>query len=143
LTVKRLLLASMLLLAIACCLPTLTLLGSKGDTPKWPGFAVMGLGWMAAIYGQFAWFANVFWVLGGVLTLWNKSRWAKIMTALSVLLAANCVTLRSLRIPEDESGSAARASIQSLGPGFYFWIASLLVMLIASHWKKGADTPAS
>ena len=89
------------------------------------------LGWMSILGGglipTIIWLANPLYLFGGFLIL-NKEKVGVVLVGLSIILALYFTTLDS--IMDGESGKTT--AITKLGVGFYLWIASFIILFIAS-----------
>lgn len=94
-------------------------------------FFMLLMGWMAILGGglipTIIWLANPLYFFGGFLIL-NKEKFGVVLITISVFLALYFTTLDS--IMDGESG--ATTAITKLGVGFYLWIASFIILFIAS-----------
>jgi len=128
--------ASAAVFVVACAIPALMFQNLSGTEQSWYGGVVFLLGWMGALVGQFGWFANLFllasWISAGF-------RWrigAILFAAAALLLAAQSFALFGESIPADEGG-VNKLSLVRLLPGFYVWIASIVVALIGGFFVGG------
>lgn len=119
---------SITLYFVACVTPALGF-----DKQTWPGYQVAMIGGMGVLLGQFGWLANLplfaAWVLLGL----GKVRAGRICALAALLIAAHTFTLFGQNVPMDEGGMN-HMRLQTLLPGFYLWIASILTALIGSWW---------
>lgn len=116
---------SLVLYVAACVLPALVFVSPNGQQNT-DGFSALVIGWAAPLFGQFAWYANLLFILSiiGLLRGW---RITILLVALSLLLAADTFMLYSQRVPADESGNNYM-TFQYPTIGFYLWIASMVVI---------------
>jgi hypothetical protein len=120
--------ASAAAFAIACALPALTFQSLSGTEQSWYGGVIFLLGWMGALVGQFAWFANLL-LLGSWISI--GFRWGRgtvLFAAGALLVAAQSFALFGEAIPADEGG-VNKLTLTHFMPGFYFWIASIVIAL--------------
>ena len=108
---------------IACSTPALYLTG--GDKERWFGFEVLVFGWLGALIGQFAWFANLLLLLAIALLLFRRWIATLVCSLLATSLALHTIVIFSQDIPLDEGG-VRHAEVIGLGVGFYIWLLSLL-----------------
>ncbi len=125
-----LVLISVALFLIACLSPALVFTGVNGQEVM-PGFWILAIGWLGPSFGQFAWFANPVLFLSMLALLFRKRVAAFVLALVSLAIAANTWLLFSQPIPADEGG-VNQLTLQHLHFGFYFWIASMLVVGFAA-----------
>lgn len=128
-----------LLYLLACALPVLHV--DKG-APAWPGYQVAWSGALGVFIGQFAWFANLFAVAAMICLLAGAKRAAMLLSLCAVLISTDTFRLFHQDILLDEGG-VNKARLQSLGIGFYFWMAALITPLVAALLAKPRVTPAT
>jgi hypothetical protein len=122
--------------AIACALPALRFQTLNGTEQSWFGGAIFLLGWMGALVGQFGWFANLL-LLGSWISFGFRWRRAAILLAGgALLLAAQTFALFGEAIPADEGG-VNKLTLTHFMPGFYFWIASIVIALVGGIAVRG------
>ena len=123
-----LLLAFVIVYAAACSLPALYLTGRRDS---WSGVEVMVLGPFGLQIGQFAWLANV----AAALALWLVMKGRPGPAIFSGVMAF-VLGLHTLWLPGTEVllGSEPFNSVQvvSVGPGYFVWMAAMLVPLAAA-----------
>jgi hypothetical protein len=116
---------------IACASPALVFITTGGSTEVWEGAKVLGLGWMGMLVGQIAWCANPVMVLSLIFLLFRRWLAAAILTLVALAIAANTLLLFSQEIPVDEA-STSKLRLEHLGIGFYFWVASMIVVVVGA-----------
>jgi len=121
---------SLALYTLACLSPALVFSSVNGQQVM-PGFWVLAIGWLGPLYDQFAWFANPFLFLGMLALLFRKWIAAIVLVVVSLAIAADILLLFSQQVPADEGG-VNQLTLQYLDFGFYFWIASILVVGVAA-----------
>lgn len=98
------------------------------------GSDLLWLGWLGIVYGQFAWFANV-WISVSVVVILSDSRRYAILARLSALVAmivaANTLTLFFMPMLGDEGG-VNRLLLRHLRLGSAFWVGSFGSVFAAS-----------
>lgn len=111
--------SSVLLFLVACVTPAMVF-----DRETWPGAQVLALGWQGIFLGQFAWFANPFWLLSLLLVFFR--RWILTLgaTLLAILIALDALSFLGTKVPLDEA-FVNTMIFQSYHVGFYFWVASI------------------
>ena len=128
--------ASAAVFAIACALPALTFQTLSGMEQSWYGGMIFLLGWMGALVGQFGWFANLL-LLGSWVSAGFRWRPGAVLFAVGALLiAAQSFALFGEAIPADEGG-VNKLVLTHFMPGFYFWIASIVIALAGGFFVRG------
>lgn len=122
---------------LACGLPVLHV--DKGD-PVWPGYQVVWAGALGVFIGQFAWFANLFAAGAMICFLAGAKRAAMLLSLIALFISTDTFRLFRQEILLDEAG-VNKARLQSLGIGFYFWMAALITPLVAALLAKPKITP--
>jgi MYXO-CTERM domain-containing protein len=129
--------ASVALYALSLALPALRQVGL--GTPDERGYIVMATGWVGILFGQFGWFANLFWA--AALIQLARGRWkaATVTAWLAVLVAADTFVLYRTGFPSDSGRSHSAAILV----GFYVWWGSLWLLAVGALvlWRRrvGAD----
>ncbi len=98
------------------------------------GYAVLEVGAVAVLYGQFAWLANVALCASWAYALGNKPDPVLYTSAVALLLSLHTLQFNQSQIT-DKSGSCC-LQIDHLHIGFYFWLASISAMVAASFVAK-------
>ncbi|MGD1908000.1 MAG: hypothetical protein ACFB0C_18700 [Leptolyngbyaceae cyanobacterium] len=98
-----------------------------------PGWEVLALGWLGIFVLQFAWFANVAYLVS--LGLWLGRAWraGTILGLITIGLGLNTLLLFVQELPSN--GAGAKMYLQSLQPGFYCWMLSLLIPVLWCRWQ--------
>ena len=125
---NKMLLGSLFLYVISLALPAFLLEGQS--VYAWPGIGPFLFGWMDLLEGHVAWFANPFAVLAAVFLLTGQIRWARVASSIAVVLACDTVRFHAMPGPPQTP--------LTLGPAWYVWAASLLLLLVASFVAKPA-----
>jgi len=86
---------------------------------------VLASGWRGVFGGEIAWFANVFFLLSMTARLFRLHT-----SSLFTSLGAIAVGLLSLRANQWWFNEGSPTPITGLGPGFYFWIGSFVVLAV-------------
>jgi len=127
--------ASAAVFAVACALPALTFQTTSGVEQTWFGGMIFFIGWMGALVGQFGWFANLLllgsWISAGF--RWRPG--AFLFAAGALLLAAQSFALFGKAIPADEGGFN-KLTLTHLMPGFYVWVASIVIALVGGFFLR-------
>jgi hypothetical protein len=121
--------ASLLLFVIACATPAVYF-DSTSHEP-WPGVMTLILGAFGLFTGQFAWLANPFYAIALVLVLVRQWIAAATVAAIALLVALTSLLLLGETVPLDEAG-VNKATVTGFGPGFYVWLASILLVAVGS-----------
>ena len=131
-----LLASSAICFLVACCLPALRFHDVNGMEENWRGGTVLLLGWMGALVGQFAWFANLF-LFGSWASI--GFRWrpgGMIFAVLALLIASHSFALFGQSVPADEGGVNKLLLVRLL-PGFYFWVLSIALSALGGVLCRG------
>ena len=94
------------------------------------GLEVLLSGWIGPLMGNFAWFANSFFILSAVLLLHNKN--AIKFTIFTIAIALNTITFTSYLVHE----GGLTSQLYGYGLGVYFWFLSIFLMLIAAGVQR-------
>jgi hypothetical protein len=97
----------------------------EGHSGFLPGFVCLVFG---AFAGQPAWFANPLY-FAAVIALMKKKNYITIFFSCFALAAA-AATVSIKQIPKNEAGDMT--AVVGYGPGFYLWVSSMLVVLVAA-----------
>jgi hypothetical protein len=119
-------LVSLFFFFLACATPAMVF-----DKETWPGIQVLALGWEGTFLGQFAWFANAFWLLSLLLVFLRRWLLTLAVTMIAVLVSLDALAFPGTTVPLDEGGVNTMV-FQSYHVGFYFWMASLGAVGIGS-----------
>ena len=101
------------------------------DKDTWPGIQVLLLGWQGVFLGQFAWFANAFWLLSLLLVFLRRWLLAVGSTFLALLVALDALSFVGTTVPLDEA-FVNTMLFQSYSIGYYAWMASLGIVGLGS-----------
>jgi hypothetical protein len=119
------LLTSIVLFLVSLSQPAMHLDGAKsGD--RWECLLLLCIGWIGLFGGVFAWLANPALWLAWIFIL--ARRYAAALVLLIASLAFALSFLREKHWERDESGSHT-ATITGHGPGYWLWIASIVIAL--------------
>ena len=125
------LLTSLACYALACIFPALNFVNSGNGPDPMNGLNILLLGWMGVFIGQFAWFANPFIALSALILLFRQWLAAIIAILIGLAISLNTFALFGQEIPADEA-NVNKLTLVSLGPGYYLWVASMLVILLGA-----------
>lgn len=118
------------LFLVSLCLPAVCFRAN----PALDGWLLLLMGWLGLLAFNFGWFGNVV-MLGAWIAFAVKARFmARILAVVAVFTAADSVRLVGNYVPLDES-NVNKAVVSGFGPGFYLWIASM-VLLFAAAWPR-------
>ncbi len=92
---------------------------------------MLALGWQGFFLGQFAWFANLFWLLSLPLVFIRRWILALIAALMAILVAHEAFSFFGATIPLDEAFVNTMV-FRSYHVGFYFWVASIAVVGIGA-----------
>ena len=136
-SMKRALLISPVLFAIACCLPALEWRNSNSTAPDvMLGLRALAVGWSGIFAGVVAWYANPFGLLSLLLAAFRKPLLAAVVGAIAVAIACTTFATVGRELPGDE-GNVTRTTVVRLLPGCYVWLASLAILPF-SAFLRGA-----
>jgi hypothetical protein len=138
---RRVVLVSLVLFTLGCCLPALEFKHSNGPNSAMWGVEVLLMGCLGILVGIGAWYANPFWLIGMVLGLFRKGMLAAIAGIIAIAIAANTFTIIGRVLPADE-GDVTHMTVVRLLPGCYVWMASLVVLPLAAIFRKPKPEPA-
>ena len=134
---KMVLLASLALFIVACCIPALQFHKSQGGDDIMIGAGVLGVGWSGIFAGVFAWYANPVWLLGLIMDFVGKPRFAAVAGLIALAIGCTTFTLIGKMLPADEGGVNQMTLVKTL-TGCYVWLASLAALplvLFFPRWK--------
>jgi len=117
---------SLVLFVAACTSPALIMVGSQGESTI-DGLSALVIGWMAPLYGQFAWYANPLLFFGALALLLRFWKTSIVFVILALFIAMDTFQLSAQEIPVNE-GLTATEHLQSVQAGFYLWLASIVVI---------------
>lgn len=99
----------------------------SGSVDTWSGVTVLLMGWLGIFAGNFAWFANIFWLVGSLLLIPARGR----IPALIFCVLALAFSLTALgfpgRIVDADEGGVSKQQIEPLRAGAYVWMAAMAV----------------
>jgi hypothetical protein len=122
---------SLSLFLAACAAPAIYMQRDNGDVYATFGYKILPVGWLGILVGQFAWFAN-FALLGSwICTLCQWRIPATLFAAIALLIAVDTLDLY-VHPPFAGVRGVNHEHLNHLGWGFYFWISSMLALLIGS-----------
>jgi len=100
--------------------------------PTVSGFKVLAYGWMGVLTGDVAWLANPAYFAAIAVFGERKHAMAVVAAAIALGLGATTVLAKSWYY------ASTGAPVKALGPGFYVWMASFLVLLVAAFFVRGS-----
>lgn len=132
--------ASIGLYVLSLLLPGLTVHMHNGRQSHWLGLALLAFGWLGALKGAWAWYANPLW-FAALFCVMKRSDLSMPFAAAALLLAfASMPGLQGWTIffpseamRSDEVGPA------SLELGYWLWIASFAVLLVETPYRISRD----
>lgn len=134
--------ASILLFAISLMVPAYlfgwTEKNPYGRPSSWTyGYAALGLGWLGLLIGQFGWLANLPVIVGWVALALKKRMLALFSGASAFLLSLD--TIRLFYMEWRSEAHQPPRTLEQLGPGFYLWTMSMLVVVMGAVMCGGSD----
>ncbi|MEO8027016.1 MAG: hypothetical protein ABI823_11105 [Bryobacteraceae bacterium] len=119
----------------ACCIPALEFRSDRNVPDIMFGLRALAVGWSGVFAAVFSWYANPFWFLGMVLGLFRKPLPAGICGVVAIAIALTLLSDLGRVLPADEGG-VTHTSIYRMLPGFYVWMASLVMIPVAAILQK-------
>jgi hypothetical protein len=129
-----LLIISLVLFTGACCLPALEFRNSNKPNDVMFGLRALAVGWSGVFAGVFAWYANPCWVLSLTLGFFRRPMLATLFGVFAILIAASTFSIVGRELPGDE-GNVTRTAVIRLLPGFYLWMASMIILPFAAFFR--------
>ena len=128
--------SSILLYVTAAFLPALTFRVFSDSPAQFSlenhrGYNLLLLGGLTLLVGFPAWLANPLWAAGIIALLRHRVIGARMLLGGAVLLALVSLTLFRHRLPHDEAG-VTKMLLQRPLIGFYLWLSSIVLALIAA-----------
>jgi hypothetical protein len=126
-------LASIAMFIGACPLPALTFRGTAGgvDMLTWSGLDCLGYTLLGPLAFQFEGLANLLLFAAIVALALRHPKAALILSLIALAPALETFTLFKTEVYLDEGG-VKKAILTRLEPGFYLWMGSLLMIILAS-----------
>lgn len=118
---------SFVLLAISLVNDTFYVDREGSESP--PGYALLFMGWMGMLFGRFFWLANPALIAAWFMFSYRSTRAFAVVPAIVALLLSLSFMLCS-QSPNGTSGTFSR--ITGYGAGYWLWIASITVMVVAT-----------
>jgi hypothetical protein len=131
---RLILIASVVLFAIACCLPALEFNKSGDAKDVLIGINVLAVGWSGIFAGVFGWYANPVALLALGLGFFGKPKWAAIAGLVALLVGCTTFSMFGRDLPADEGGVNHMTLSRTLA-GCYVWLASLAVLPLLVLFK--------
>jgi hypothetical protein len=101
------------------------------------GYDILRVGWIAALFGMFAWYSNLLAVIAFVCAKTCAYKTGIAFSFIAFLLGLLALTLRYIPTSEANFGTCGLpdivppcAPLDRLGIGFYVWLASFLVLAV-------------
>jgi hypothetical protein len=138
-TTNAVLIASLVLFVVACCLPALEFRKSNNTHDVMFGLRAFVVGWSGFFAGVNAWFANPVWMLGMILVVVGKNHMGLVTGVVAIAIAATTFSILGRELPGDE-GNVTKTTVIKLLPGCYVWLASLVLLPIAALFQRTAST---
>lgn len=121
---------------VACATPALILDG-KAHLVIF-GAQAWVQGPLAVFIGQFAWLANLIWLLAVLLVMLSRFKGAAIVSVIGFAVANHVWALFGQDIPGDEGG-VTRLYLSSFHVGFYLWLLSFLILAVRAFLARNQD----
>lgn len=132
---KILLIASIVLFVIACCLPALEFKNSNGPNDVMLGLRALAVGWSGIFAGVMAWYANPLWSLGLILGYLRKPLLVALAGIAALAVAATTFGIIGRELPGDE-GNVTKTTVIRILPGCYVWMASMALLVLAAFLPR-------
>ena len=133
----KLMIVSLALFFVACCLPSLEFRDGKGIPDIMLGLRALVVGWSGLFGGVLGWYANPFWLASVLLLAVRKPMPAGLLGVVAVGIAFLTLSAIGRELPGDE-GNVTKTTITAVLPGFYVWIASMGIVPIAAWFQRAA-----
>lgn len=135
---NKVLIGSLVLYVIACCLPALEFKnsGSAVATDVMLGLRALAVGWSGIFAGVFAWYANPAGLVSLILMVLRKPAPSLVFAVIAIALASTTFLLIGRELPGDEGG-VTKTTVVKLLPGFYVWMASIVAVPVAAWFPRG------
>lgn len=91
------------------------------------GLRAFAVGWSGILAGVFGWYANPMWALAALLAFFGRRLPAAGAGVIAVFIGCTTFGIIGRELPADE-GNVVKTQVIRLLPGFYVWIASLMVV---------------
>lgn len=127
------------LFLLSCFMPCLYIARPEGPV-SWNGFEILLMnGWMAILAViSVAWLANPLYFFAGVCVLNSQKGGSSLSSGLGLivslaafLVGGTAFWVKGVPVPKNEGGGT-QGLVDRFGIGFYFWLASLLLMCVAA-----------
>jgi hypothetical protein len=128
----RVALAALALYVLACATPAVAIFDTnakKNDVMF--GLPLLLVGWLGAFVLNFGWFANLFLPVAGLLRVIGKYRAAAVFGSLAFLVGLHTLYWYVKPMPANE-GFVGELQLRYPSVGFYFWLASMLVIVVGA-----------
>jgi hypothetical protein len=132
---KIVLLASVILFVVACCIPALHFNKTQGGDDMMLGASVLGVGWSGIFAGVYAWYANPIWLLGLIMGFVGKPKFAAILGLVALVIGFTTFMVIGKMLPADEGGSNQMTLVKTLA-GCYVWLASLAALPLVLFFPR-------
>jgi len=119
---------SLLIGALVTYAASLYLLGFQTHLENWYGWRILVFGSLSLLTGCFAWLANVCAIVA--VLVWRARRSPVVTALVGLILALTSYSFRG--VPSDNSIDR----VESWGPGFYCWLAAMLLLFVASLMRS-------
>ena len=120
---------ALLILAVLCYIASLASPAIMTDNDgAWYGYLVLLLGWQGIFAGMFAWIANLLFIIGLGFCLLKMNKIARIS-----VICAFIVSLQSFYFTSYPAYYGGTSTVEVyLSYGFYLWLSSFALLLIAT-----------
>jgi len=112
---------------------SLTGISTYSDKAQLLGYEILLMGWLSPLAFNFAWFANIFYLIGIRSVAVGKS--VNISPILAVVLSFD--TFRYSRHLLDEGGGSTQ--VYGYGWGAFVWLIAIFLLLIAAGFREGEE----
>lgn len=113
--------------AFAACLTMQAFVSSDPDQAFSHGGTLLALGWLGILLGHIGWLANPLYVVAIIFTLDRNGRVAAALATCAIVTALTFAVTNSIKV----SGGGT-LHILHLAPGYWLWIASMVLCLLAA-----------
>lgn len=117
---------------------------AAGEITVQPSFSMLLMGGFALVYGSpgaIGWLANPAAALACMAYFISEPVWARSLAAVAVTLSATSLHATNFMFLAGDEGPVCRSSALAPLPGFWLWVASFVVLMLATLLVR--DSPLS